>query len=297
MTITTKLKHLEKQLNRLGKSMHIVESTMGHVHSILVELSTRLSNLEAKELKSVENAGSNIPFNPFTDPTNAPLTNNPLSPKPQGSAVFPKGTKMIPVKNPNFPKIAVSTVHSLSDNAGRGTVGAAIVATNRDNWKEEMTAGVNQNAANMVAERMDELTEGSFTPANTSEMVTLMRSKVLIVIHSNSTTSYFKRIKGRHCGSLLSQDHKTGVITDHRYYATTPFSKQLCLVSKDQDGIDYINRVVRPSLTERNPYGYGCPKLVRYYRPGNRIVDGGRKHLYPTKTFCAVYIKDAEQYR
>jgi hypothetical protein len=132
--------------------------------------------------------------------------------------------------------------------------------------------------------------------------VSLSNSTFFKEIFQNSTTVFYKRLLGTHRGSIVTVNKKDNTFTDHRYFVSTRLDKQLCLVSKDQDGIDYLNNVVRPSISFRvnswnktlkfNKIGN---QLVRYYRPGNSTKVFTHHRQTPTKNHAAVYLKDRNQ--
>ncbi len=197
------------------------------------------------------------------------------------SGPLPKGTVMIPVTNPNFPKVALSSVSNLSEG-------------------DERTAAINKAADLAVANRRTQLERGDVTPANPSEMASLSSSNLLKEIGRNSTTVFFKRTNGFHRGSVLSQDRKSGAITDHKYLVSKGLDEQLCLVSKDQDGLDYVKNYVRPSIKMRvekynkNRKDTISDQIVRYYRPQSVSQYNWKKGPLDDKpkTHSAVYLKD-----
>ena len=194
-----------------------------------------------------------------------------------------------------------SQVKPLSDSAGRGTWGQSLADSNKGlSDGDRRTAAINELAAKGVALRKEALEKGELTPANPSEVTSLITSKLLVLVHSNKETCYYKRIKGTHRGTILRQDRKSGAITDGKYLVTVPLSEQLCMVSKDQDGIDYLNNYVRPSIVIR-VQSWNSKKgvkrmirstLVRYYRPNNITTPGGRTLKRTDKKMCAVYLSD-----
>ena len=107
----------------------------------------------------------------------------------------------------------------------------------------------------------------------------------LKVIHRNYRTTYYKITSGPDKGAVLSVNNKSKkVVEDGRYdgkYKSNN-ANRLAVVSVDQDGKDYVNRVIRQKK------GILGGKLVRMYRPNPPNWNSVSQIRKPI-THCAIY--------
>ena len=176
-----------------------------------------------------------------------------------------------------------------SDNAGRGTWGAAKAASNRgEDWKENMTAEMNENNLKNI-ERIAEQSAKSFKKAikdedavvgdrNWYDHIYAQTTDLTLIHRSRNRSRYYKIRFGVSRGCVIQVNDKTSEkVKDGRYNGisirTSSFT-YVATVTCDADGKDYVNRVLRPLLTKNQ-------KIVRMYRP-----KGHAGHF----THCDVYV-------
>ena len=93
-------------------------------------------------------------------------------------------------------------------------------------------------------------------------------------IGRNSQTTIFK-ILGEYAGAIIKVSNKSLRVVEDGRYCARKNDHRLALVSKDADGRNYVNNVIRADLKLKG----SSTKIVRYYLP----------NLQPPYTHCAIY--------
>ncbi len=195
-------------------------------------------------------------------------------------------------------KAAETAATCLSDNAGRGTWGAALAASNRGDykevariaaesaksfkenikapvrdWKDAMTEEINANNSKVVAEICKKTAVGDTA---CYDYICGQITNLTLIRRSPGRARYYKIRNGVSKGCVIQVNDKTSkVIKDGRYNGISLKAySYVATVTCDQDGKDYVNRVIRPLLTKNQ-------KIVRMYRP-----KGHAGHF----THCDIYV-------
>lgn len=174
---------------------------------------------------------------------------------------------------------------------------AEFVSDNRKtvDWKDQMTEEINDNNRKVV-QKLTKPENVITVPKPVCEKVWQPNARTIYatihgetdylkIIHKNYRTTYYKITSGPDKGAVLSVDNKSKtVIEDGRYdgrYKSNNATR-LAVVSVDQDGKDYVNRVIREKR------GILGGKLVRMYRPNPPNWNAINKVRKPI-THCAIY--------
>ena len=105
----------------------------------------------------------------------------------------------------------------------------------------------------------------------------------LSVIHQNNKSIFYKIIVGADKGAVITVNKKTNkVVNDGRFNGTIRHGVTLATVTKDRDGRDYVNRIIRTKI------GRG-EKIVRFYRPGRPCVYKRTSSVRPF-THCVIKV-------
>ena len=183
----------------------------------------------------------------------------------------------------------------------------------RDSWKDDMTKEINDNnrklaegvkaaAALKNEPKFNTLFPGLNQPQATSCVKTVLDPKLkeqikplsigtivyegnssLAVIHQDNRRIFYKIIVGADRGAVITVNKKTRLVTnDGRFSGTIRHGATLATVTKDKDGRDYVNRIIRTRIGKRE-------KIVRFYRPG-RPYTWMRKTSPKPFTHCVIRV-------